>query len=48
MFIYYSAIRNNKILPFTTTIVDVVGIILSEISQIEEAKSYMIPLICGI
>ena len=30
---YYSAIKNNKILPFTTTWVDLEGIMLSERSQ---------------
>ena len=30
---YYSAIKNNEILPFSTTWVDIEGIMLSEISQ---------------
>ena len=39
---YYSAIKNS-ILPFATTWMNSEGIILSEISQMEKAKS----LICG-
>ena len=30
---YYSAIKKNEILPFATTLVDLEGIILSNISQ---------------
>ena len=45
---YYSAIKKNEILPFATTWMDLEGIILSEISQREQDKYCMIPLICGI
>ena len=45
---YYSAIKKNEILPFATTLMDLKGIMLSEISQIEKDKYCMIPLICGI
>ena len=38
---YYSAIKNEEILPFVTTM-------LSEISQMEKDKYCMISLICGI
>ena len=44
---YYSAIK-NEILPFATTWMDLEGIMLSEISQIEKNKYHMISLICGI
>ena len=45
---YYSAIKKNEILPFATTWVDLKSIILSEISQIEKEKYFMISLICEI
>ena len=45
---YYSAIRKKQILPFATTWMELEGIILSEISQVEEDKYQMISLICGI
>ena len=32
---YYSAIKNNEILPFTTTWMNLEGIMLSEINQIK-------------
>ena len=45
---YYSAIRRDEILPFVTTWMDLVIIMLSEISQIEKVENHMISLICGI
>ena len=45
---YYSALRKNEILPFVTTCMDLESIMLSEISQTEKDKYYMISLICGI
>ena len=44
---YYSAIK-KKILLFVTIWMDLENIMLSEISQSEKDKYYMIPLICGI
>ena len=35
---YYSAIKKNEILPFTTTWMDLEGIMLGEISQTEKEK----------
>ena len=43
---YYSAIKNEEILPFVTTWMDLEGM-LSEISQTEKDKYYMMSLICG-
>ena len=40
--------EKNEILPFSTEWVDLEGIMLSEISQSEKDKYYMISLICGI
>ena len=45
---YYSAIKNNEILPFVTTWMDLEGITLTEISQTEKDKYHMISLICRI
>ena len=45
---YYSAIRNNKYPPFASTWMELEGIMLSEVSQSEKDKHYMISLIWGI
>ena len=45
---YYSAVKKKKILPFATAWMDLENIMLSEISQSEKDKYYMISLICGI
>ena len=45
---YYSAIKKKEILPFATVWVDLEDIMLSEISQTEKDKYYMILLKCGI
>ena len=45
---YYSAIKNNEILSFAATWMDLEGIMLSEISQTENDKCCMISLIRGI
>ena len=42
---YYSAIKNNEILPFAMTWIELEYIMLSEISQ---RKTPMITVICGI
>ena len=42
---YYSAIKKNEILPFTTVWMKLEGIILSEISQSEKDKNHMTSLI---
>ena len=42
---YYSAMKRNEILPFATAWMDLEGITLSEISQSEKDKYYMISLI---
>ena len=43
---YYSAIKKNEILPFTTTWMELEGIMLSEISQAEKDRYHMFSLIC--
>ena len=45
---YYSAIKQNEILPFAATWMDLDDIILSEISQTEKDKYCMISITCGI
>ena len=45
---YYSAIKNNKIMPFTATWVELETLILSEVSQREKDKYHLISLISGI
>ena len=45
---YYSAVKKNEILLFAATWMDLEIIILSEVSQKEKDKYYMISLICGI
>ena len=44
----YSAIKNNEIMPFAATQMDLEIIILSEVSQTEKDKYQMISLTCGI
>ena len=45
---YNSAIKNNEIMPFTATWMDLEIAILSEVSQTEKDKYYMTLLICRI
>ena len=44
---FYSATKKNEILPPAATWMDLENIILSEASQTEKDKYYMIPLIWG-
>ena len=44
----YSAIRNDKYLPFASMWIELEGIMLSEISQSEKDKHYMVSFIWGI
>ena len=44
----YSTIKKNEILSFSTTWMDLEGIMLIEINQTEKDKYCMISLICGI
>ena len=45
---YYSAIKENEIMPFAATWMDLEMIMLREVSQKEKDKCHMISLICGI
>ena len=42
------AIKKNEIMPFAAMWLDLENIMLSEISQTEKDKYYMLSLICGI
>ena len=46
--VYYSAIKKNEVMPCTAAWMDLEIIILSEITQTEKDKYYMISLICGL
>ena len=45
---YYSAIKMNQTMSFAATWMDLEIVMLSEVSQTEEVKNCMIPLIWGI
>ena len=40
--------KRNEVLPFSTTWTNLKGVMLSEISQTEKDKFYILSLICGI
>ena len=44
---YYSAIKQNKILSFATSWMELKIAMLSEISQTQKDKLHMFSLICG-
>ena len=45
---YYSAIKNNEIMPFAATWMELETLILSKVSQKEKDKYHVISLISGI
>ena len=45
---YYSSTKNNEIMPFAATWMELEIIILSEVSHTEKDKYHMLSLICGI
>ena len=45
---YYSVIKENEMMPFAATWMDLEMVVLSEISQKEKDKHRMVSLICGI
>ena len=45
---YFLVIKNNEIMPFAATRMDLESVILSEVSQTENEKYHMTFLISGI
>ena len=45
---YYSAVKNDEVLPFATTWMDLESIVRGGISQMEKDKNHVMSLICGI
>ena len=43
----YSATKQNEIMPFATTWMDLESVILSEVVQTEKEKRHMTPFMCG-
>ena len=45
---FYSALKNNEMMPFAATWMELEILILSEVSQKEKDNYYMISLMCEI
>lgn len=45
---YYSTLKENEVLPFATMQMGLNGIRLSEISQTEKDRYFILVLLCGI
>ena len=45
--VHVPAMRKNEIMPFVATWMELVGIMLREISQTEKDRYHMFSLICG-
>jgi hypothetical protein len=45
---FYSAMKKNDILLFSSKCMELEKIILSEVSQAQKTKNYMFSLICGL
>jgi hypothetical protein len=46
--VYYSAMKKNEILSFTSKWMELENIILSEVGQAQKTKNCMLSLICGL
>jgi hypothetical protein len=44
---FYSAMKKNEILPFSSKWMELENIILNEVSQAQKTKNHMFSLICG-
>jgi hypothetical protein len=47
-YLYYSAMKKNEILSFSSKWMELESIILSEVSQAQKTKNRMFSLICGL
>jgi hypothetical protein len=45
---FYSAMKKNEILLFSSKWMELENIILSEVSQAQKTKNHMFSLICGL
>jgi hypothetical protein len=45
---FYSAMKKNEILPFTSIWMELENIILSKVSQAQKTKNHMFSLVCGL
>jgi hypothetical protein len=45
---FYSAMKKNEILLFSSKLMELENIILSEVSQSQKTKNHMFSLICGL
>jgi hypothetical protein len=45
---FYSGMKKNEILSFTSEWMELENIILREVSQAQKTKNHMFPLICGL
>jgi hypothetical protein len=45
---FYSAMKKNEILSFTSKWIELENIILSEVSQAQKTKNYMFSFMCGL
>jgi hypothetical protein len=45
---FYSTMKNNEILSFTSKWMELENIILSEVSQAQKTKNCMFSLLCGL
>jgi hypothetical protein len=45
---FYSATKKNEVLSFSSKWMELENIILSEVSQAQEAKNLMFSIICGL
>jgi hypothetical protein len=45
---FYSAMKKNEILSFSSKWIELENIILSEVSQAQKTKNHLFSLICGL
>ena len=45
---YYLAIKNDEMLPFPTTWLDLESTLLSEVRQMEKSNNHIVSFVCGL